>query len=85
MFSICFHIRNNNKANAERLASGKNIVPTDTINGTISSENAGTHLLMVVSDDPAIIYDGLSSLLGTPRRTTSREMKKIIRSRLGRT
>ena len=52
-------------------------MPTGTINGIINSEDTGTRLLMAVSDDPVITYDGLSALLGVPRRTVSREMKKL--------
>ena len=78
MFSICFRIRNNNKAIAERsVSSKKNKVPTGTINGTITFEDTSTRLLTAVSDNPMITYDGLSSLLGIPRRTVSREMKKL--------
>jgi predicted HTH transcriptional regulator len=75
---ICFHIRNNNKAIAERsAASGKNIVPIGTITGTINPGEHSARLLQAVSDNPAITYDGLSTLLSMPRRTVSREMKKL--------
>jgi len=77
-FSITFEIRNNNKAIEERASSnGKNIAPSGTINGTINSEDAGARLLVAVADNPAITYDGLSALLKMPRRTVSREMKKL--------
>jgi len=77
-FMICFHIRNNNKAIAERAAAnGKNIVPSGTINGTIIIDESSNRLLNALSDNPAITYDGLSKLLGMPRRTVSREMKKL--------
>jgi ATP-dependent DNA helicase RecG len=77
-FMICFRIRDNNKAIAERAATnGKNIVPSGTINGTINYSGDETHLLKAISDNPAITYDGLSALLGMPRRTVSREMKRL--------
>ena len=89
-FMVCFHIRDNNKAIAERsTANGKNIVPSGTINGTINGTLNGTingtikpdenttRLLEFLSDNPAVTYDELSKLLGIPRRTVSREMKKL--------
>jgi ATP-dependent DNA helicase RecG len=82
-FMICFHIRNNNKAIAERAATnGKPIVPSGTINGTINSDENGIRLLKAVADNPAITYDRLAELLGIPRRTVSREMKKLQESGL---
>ena len=86
-FMVCFHIRDNNKAISERAATNKkNIVPSDivsgTINGTINSnENNNNFLLLnAVSNNPAITYNELSALLRMPRRTVSREMKKLQES-----
>jgi predicted HTH transcriptional regulator len=67
---------------AERAAAnGKNIVPTGTINGTITGtinyDENKIRLLDVISDNPTITYDGIASLLGMPRRTVSREMKNL--------
>ena len=77
-FMICFHIRDNNKTIAERsIMNGKNIVPSGTINGTINSDENDIRLLNAISDNPAITFDGLSMLLNMPRRTISREMKKL--------
>ena len=77
-FMVCFHIRDNNKAITERGASnGKNIVPSGTINGTIKSSDTVERLLKAVSDNPSITYDRLSEALDIPRRTVSREMKKL--------
>jgi ATP-dependent DNA helicase RecG len=103
-FSVCFHIRDNNKAIAERKAQkadnregGGSVVPKDTINGIANDTNNGTingmtsgtkdgaislgersvRLLEAISDNPEITYDGLSVLLGVPRRTVSREMKAL--------
>ena len=77
-FTIRFYIRNNNKAIAERAAAnGKNIVPSGTINGTINYDENIERLLKAISDNPTVTYDGLSALLGIPRRTISREMKKL--------
>ncbi|MCL2634175.1 MAG: putative DNA binding domain-containing protein [Oscillospiraceae bacterium] len=78
-FMICFHIRNNNKAIAERTnANGKNIVPNKgTANGTINLDDNTCRLLEAISDNPVITYDKLSELLCMPRRTVSREVKKL--------
>ena len=48
-----------------------------TINGTINDDENIDRLLKAISDNPAVTYDGLSVLLGIPRRTVSREMKKL--------
>jgi len=53
------------------------IVPDGTINGTINTDGNGARLLRAILDNPAITYDGLSTLLSMPRRTVSREMKKM--------
>jgi ATP-dependent DNA helicase RecG len=80
-FMICFHIRNNNKAIAERAASsGKNKVPSGTINGTIKSDENAERILKAVSDNPSITYDKLSEELNIPRRTVSRMMKELQES-----
>jgi ATP-dependent DNA helicase RecG len=77
-FMVCFHIRDNNKAIAERtVANGKVIVPIGTINGTINAGDNKARLLKAIADNPAITYDGLSASLSLPRRTVSREMKKL--------
>ena len=111
---ICFHIRNNNKAIADRIIpnekfsapgdAGNGIIDgtangtgenatingtgNGTINGTMNSAVNGTaisveksvRLLKAISDNPIITYDELSALLGIPRRTVSRDMKKLRES-----
>ena len=80
MFSLCFHIRDNNKAIAQRTADEKIIVPLGTIKGTINSAGNTVRLLKAISDNPAATYDELTVILGMPRRTVSREMKKLQES-----
>ncbi len=80
MFSICFHIRDNNKAIAERAGNEKFIVPSGTITGTINSDGNSIRLLKAISDNPAITYDELAVMLGIPRRTISREIKELQKS-----
>jgi predicted HTH transcriptional regulator len=55
------------------------IVPYGTINGTIYGTISEFHerLIKAISDNPAITYDNLAALLSMPRRTVSREMKKL--------
>jgi len=82
---------NNNKAIAERAAVNEKIIMSSgtangtihgTTNGTINSGVNNDRLLKAISDNPAITYDGLSALLKMPRRTVSREMKKLQESGL---
>ncbi|GHU52476.1 hypothetical protein AGMMS49975_08340 [Clostridia bacterium] len=51
----------------------KFIVPV----GTINFENVSERIKQAISDNSVITYDGLSELLGLPRRTVSREVKKL--------
>jgi predicted HTH transcriptional regulator len=64
-----------------RTAIKRNIVPSGTIsgtiNGTIKSEENDSLILNAISTNPSITLDGLSTLLNMPRRTVSREMKKL--------
>jgi ATP-dependent DNA helicase RecG len=53
------------------------IVPSGTINGTINPDGNEARLLKAIIDNPAITYDKLSVSLPMPRRTVSREMKKL--------
>jgi predicted transcriptional regulator len=53
------------------------IVSFGTINGTINMNDSSKRLLNAILDNPAITYDGLASLLSMPRRTVSRELKKL--------
>ena len=77
-FMVCFHIRDNNKAIAERASANNGfIVPNGTINGTIKPKANETRLLSAIIENPSITYDDLSLLLKIPRRTVSREMKRL--------
>jgi predicted HTH transcriptional regulator len=86
MFSVCFHIRNNNKAIAEGAAGdGKIAVPhgtvTGTVTGTVNLDEDDIRLLKAISDNPAMTYDKLAAILKMPRRTVSRRIDKLRKSR----
>ena len=49
-------------------------------NGTISSKNSNLRLMNAISDNPAATYDELAVLLDIPRRTVSREIKRLRES-----
>ncbi len=78
MFSVCFQIRDNNKTIAERSSDEKFIVPDGTISGTIKSDSNGERLLNALLDSPSATYDELAATLNMPRRTVSREIKKLL-------
>ncbi|MDR2980835.1 MAG: Lrp/AsnC family transcriptional regulator, partial [Puniceicoccales bacterium] len=86
IFSVCFCIRNNNKAIAEESdENGKVLVPLGTRSGTTNGTRSGTtnldeddiRLLKALLDNPITTYDKLAVMLDMPRRTVSRKIDRL--------
>ena len=83
-FAVVFERFNKEVDYLGRVVKEKFIVPSGTINGTINGKNGTINsngydirLLEAISNNPAVTYDELTEILSIPRRTVSREMKKL--------
>jgi predicted HTH transcriptional regulator len=76
-FAVVFHRSEKILDNMGRILNDKFIVSNGTISGTVKSNDNGIRLLKAISDNPKLTYNELAVMLSIPRRTVSREMKKL--------
>jgi len=87
-FAVVFHRQDVSDITVDkmgRILSDKPLVPSGTKNGTkdgtIDTDNLKCiSLLEAISNNPSVTYDKLAEILSIPRRTISREMKKLQES-----
>jgi ATP-dependent DNA helicase RecG len=86
-FAVVFQRFNKEVDILGRVVKEKFIVPSGTINGTINGKSGtinsneySIHILEAILNNPAVTYNELAELLSIPRRTVSREMKKLQES-----
>lgn len=70
----------NGTTNPDIVPNGATIGTINPDIGTINSKNNSLKLVDAITDNPTITYDELAVLLDIPRRTVSREMKKLCES-----
>jgi ATP-dependent DNA helicase RecG len=78
MFTAYFHIRNNNKAIAERetdLETDKAIAPYATVNATVNVTQA--RILELLANDPRMTVTELISVLKIHERNVKRNIKSL--------
>jgi DNA-binding Lrp family transcriptional regulator len=59
--------------NVQRTTTNEN----SELSGTINLYRSAERLLTAIANNPTITYDKLSELLGIPRKTVSRDIKKL--------
>ena len=79
-FTIVFHRFDKAVDKMGRVVDDKFLVPSGTRNGTRNSDDYSTRLIEAIKINPKLTYDALAELLSIPRRTISREMKKLQES-----